>query len=222
VRSYNQYCGVARALDLVGERWALLVVRDLVLGPKRFTDLQSSLPGIGTNVLSTRLRELEASGVVERRALPPPAASIVYELTAYGREIEPALLALGRWGATSLGRRDPEQQLRSGWVGVAMRAFADGEAAPGLSCTSELRLDHGVFHARVEDGQVVVVDGPAPSPDVVVETTAEVLLGMLVGAIAVPAAVAAGAATVEGEVSLFERITDVFRFRLASPDAAEA
>ena len=99
MRTYNQYCGLARALDLVGERWALLVVRELVLGPKRFTDLQAGLPGIGTNILSARLRELEESGVVARRTLPPPAASAVYELTPYGRELEPAVDALGRRGA---------------------------------------------------------------------------------------------------------------------------
>jgi DNA-binding HxlR family transcriptional regulator/putative sterol carrier protein len=220
VRSYNQYCGVARALDLIGERWALLVLRDLVLGPKRFTDLQASLPGIGTNVLSTRLRELEASGVVERRVLPPPAASTVYELTPYGREIEPALLALGRWGAMSLGIRGPEQELRSGWVGVAMRAFADPEAAAGLSCICELRLEHGVFHARVDDGEIGIEDGPALNPDLVVETSVDVLVGLLVGAAAVPEAVAAGAVTVEGDVPLLERLADVFRFRLADPMAA--
>src|SRR3989304_2598093 len=97
-RSYRQYCGIARALDLVGERWALLVVRELVLGPKRFTDLQNGLPGIGTNILAARLRQLERGGVVRRRTLPPPAASAVYELTGYGRELEEIVLALGRRG----------------------------------------------------------------------------------------------------------------------------
>ena len=100
MRSYGQFCGVAHALDLVGERWALLVVRELVLGPKRFTDLAAGLPGIGTNILTARLRELEQTGVVERRVLPPPAGSTVYELTPYGRELEPVLLALGRWAST--------------------------------------------------------------------------------------------------------------------------
>src|ERR687884_1369381 len=97
-RSYRQFCGIARALDLVGERWALLVVRELVIGPKRFTDLRQGLPGIATNVLSQRLRQLERDGVVARRTLPPPAASTVYELSDYGQELVPILLALGRWG----------------------------------------------------------------------------------------------------------------------------
>src|SRR5919199_1777683 len=115
-RSYGQFCGIARALDLVGERWALLVVRELVLGPKRFSDLRAGLPGIGTNVLTTRLRELEAGGVIARRELPPPAGSTVYQLTEYGRELQPVLLALGRWGARSMGEREPGQALRSEWL----------------------------------------------------------------------------------------------------------
>src|SRR5262245_13199941 len=117
-RSYGQYCGLAKALDLVGERWALLVVRELLLGPKRFTDLLDGLPGVSTNVLATRLRGLERAGVVERNVLPPPAASSVYELTAYGRALEPAVAALGRWGAVSLGPRAPDQALRSHWLAL--------------------------------------------------------------------------------------------------------
>src|SRR5256714_15633110 len=95
-RSYDQFCGIARALDLVGERWALLVVRELILGPKRFTDLRRGLPGIGTNILAARLKELERADVVGRRALPPPVAPTVYELTEDGRELRPSLPALGR------------------------------------------------------------------------------------------------------------------------------
>src|SRR6266571_9269434 len=134
-RSYEQYCGVARALDLVGERWALLVVRELILGPKRFTDLRRGLPGIGTNVLAARLKELESSGVLARRTLPPPAASTVYELTEYGRELEEVMLAFGRWGAKSMGARAPEQTLQSEWVAVALKAFFRPEAAEDLRAT---------------------------------------------------------------------------------------
>src|SRR5438132_8508704 len=131
-RSYADGCAAAHALDLVGERWAMLIVRELVLGPKRFSDLRAGLPGIASNVLTTRLRELEASGVVARRELPRPAASMVYELTEYGREFEPVMLALGRWGARTLGERSEGQTLRSEWVAVAMRAFFRPEAADGL------------------------------------------------------------------------------------------
>src|SRR2546423_14777018 len=115
-RTYDQFGGVARALDLVGERWALLVVRDLILGPKRFPDLRRGLPGIGTNVLAARLKELERGGVVERRTLPPPAASAGYELTQDGRAPEGPLLALRRWGAPPLGPRDPRPALPAEWL----------------------------------------------------------------------------------------------------------
>ena len=222
MRSYGQFCGLARALDLVGERWALLVVRDLLLGPKRFTDLQASLPGIGTNVLSTRLRELEEHGVVRRRILPPPAGSSVYELTEYGQAIEPALLALGRWGAMSMGTRTPEQALRSGWLAVALRGFARPEAVPELRCTCEFRLEHGVFHARVDEGDAAVEEGPAREPDVVVETGVDVLVGILAGGVAIESAIRAGSANVVGDLAALERLIDVFRFGHAetAPGAA--
>src|ERR671935_1813637 len=139
-RTYDQFCGVARALDLVGERWALLVVRDLILGPKRFTDLRRGLPGIGTNVLAARLKELERAGVVQRRILPPPAASAVYELTEYGRALEGPLLALGRWGAGSMGQREDGRSLRSEWLAVALKAFFRPEAAADVRADVELRF----------------------------------------------------------------------------------
>src|SRR5438552_12676360 len=115
-RTYGDSCGIAKALDLVGERWALLVVRELVLGPKRFTDLRAGLPGIATNVLTQRLQELERDGIITRRTLPPPAASSVYELTEYGRDLVPIMLDLGRWGSRTLGTRPLDYSLRSEWL----------------------------------------------------------------------------------------------------------
>jgi len=115
-RRYDQYCPVCHALELVGERWSLVIVRELLKGPKRYTDLIDGMPGVGTNILASRLRELEAGGIVEKRRLPPPAASTVYELTEYGRSLEGPLLALGRWGASSMGPREPGQALRSEWL----------------------------------------------------------------------------------------------------------
>src|SRR5712692_3818018 len=115
-RSYAQLCPIPHPLHQVCERWTLLVVRELLLGPKRFSDLRAGLPGIGTNVLTTRLREHEAGGVIARRVLPPPAASTVYELTSYGRDLVPVLLAFGRWGARSLGEKKEGEALRSEWI----------------------------------------------------------------------------------------------------------
>jgi DNA-binding HxlR family transcriptional regulator len=211
-RTYNQYCGLAQALDLVGERWALLVVRELVLGPKRFSDLASGLPGIGTNVLSTRLRELERDGVIRKRALPPPAASVVYELTEYGRGLERPLLALGRWGAESLGTRTNEQTLRSGWLGVAMLGFFAPDAVPELRATFELRLGDSVFHARVDRGTGVVSDGPAAEPDLVLESDNESFLELLAGALDPAEATASGAVRLTGDAALLPRFVEAFRF----------
>src|ERR687887_236179 len=168
-RSYDQFCGIARALDLVGERWAMLIVRDLILGPKRFTDLRRGLPAIGTNVLAARLQELERGGVVARRRLPPPAASTVYELTDYGRKVEGPLLALGRWGALSMGQRQPGQALRSEWLGVALKAFFRPEAAADLRAAIELRFDDGTLLARIDHGSLVVEPTSSNGADLVLE-----------------------------------------------------
>src|SRR3954470_15643562 len=119
-RRYEQYCPMAHALDLVGDRWALLVVRELMHGPKRYTDLVEPLRGIGTNILAARLRDLEAHGVVSRRTLPPPAASRVYDVTAYGRELKPVMRELALWGARSLGPPTDEDQLFEGWIANAV------------------------------------------------------------------------------------------------------
>src|SRR5688572_17754350 len=115
VRRYDQYCPIAHALGLVGERWSLLLVRELMEGPKRYTDLVAGLPGIGTNILAARLRDLEAGGIVEKRKLPPPAASTVYELTQYGRDLRPVIHELARWGIRSLGP-PPAEALEPGWL----------------------------------------------------------------------------------------------------------
>ena len=125
-KHYGQYCPVAHALELVGERWSLLVVRELLGGPKRYTDLAGALPGIGTNILANRLRDLEAAGVVEKRRLPPPAAANVYALTEYGEELREPLYALGRWGARSLGPPKAEDNLAPGWLVNAVRATCRG------------------------------------------------------------------------------------------------
>src|SRR5438874_2834358 len=117
-RSYGQYCSLAHALDVVGERWTLLVVRDLLLGPKRFTDLLAGLPGIGRNLLAARLRRLEDEGVVRRRTLPAPAGSRVYELTEDGVELGLALAPLARWGAQRTGVRTQDDEVRRGWVAL--------------------------------------------------------------------------------------------------------
>jgi DNA-binding HxlR family transcriptional regulator len=160
-KRYEQYCPMAHALDLVGDRWALLVVRELMHGPKRYTDLAAHLHGIGTNILAARLRDLEQNGVVTRRMLPPPAASKVYELTDYGRELKPALRELAVWGARSLGPPTVQEELFDGWLSNAMDIVLADLAPEG---TFEFRV--GTEITSLVDGKVV--DGPVTDPDVVV------------------------------------------------------
>lgn len=168
-RTYGQFCGLARALEIVGERWALLLVRDLLVGPRRFSDLRRGLPKIPTNVLSARLRELEAAGVVRRRLLARPATGFEYELTEYGGDLEQIALSLNRWGARSLGDpRDGEIVTVDSLV-MALRSTFQAEAAAGVRAVFELRVDDLVVHARVDDGGVEVEAGPADPADLVVE-----------------------------------------------------
>src|ERR1044072_2473593 len=161
-KRYDQYCPVAHALDLVGERWALLVVRELMHGPRRYTDLVEGLPGIGTNILAARLRDLEQADVVTRRTLPPPAASKVYELTDYGRELRPAMRELALWGARSLGPPTDKDELFDGWLANAMDTVMASLARPG-----RFEFRAGPEIAALVDGEVVA--GPIDDPDVVVE-----------------------------------------------------
>src|SRR5690348_14938920 len=147
-RTYDDPCGVARALNLVGERWALLVVRELLFGPKRFTDLRAGMPTASQNVLSTRLRELEEAGVVRKRKLPPPAASSVYELTERGAELEPVLFHLARWG--SRGPITTTNELSTDALVLAMVTTFDGERAAGLTVRAQLRLGPDEFRLSIE------------------------------------------------------------------------
>jgi DNA-binding HxlR family transcriptional regulator len=162
MRSYGDRCGIARALDLVGDRWALLVVRELILGPKRFTDLRAGLSHVGPDVLAQRLRDLEDAGVVRRRTLPPPGAARVYELTERGLELEPVVLALGRWGS-----RAP---FPGGDAGLGVDAFVLAlktlfDPDSDLEATVELRLAGQPFRARVAGGRFEVARGEAQQPD---------------------------------------------------------
>lgn len=184
-RSYRQYCPVAHALDVIGDRWALLIVRDLFLGPKRFTDLREGLPGIGTNILTDRLKGLERSGIIGRRTLPPPAASAVYELSAAGRELEETVVALARWGGRSLGSRRSDQSLSTESVMLALRAAFAAAAERGSSATYEVRFAEPSFDATfgvlVAERGVDVTRGPAIDPESVLLTDAETLYAVANG-----------------------------------------
>jgi DNA-binding HxlR family transcriptional regulator len=210
-RSYAQLCGIATALDVIGDRWAPLIVRDLLLGPLRFGDLAEGLPGIGTNTLTDRLKHLEAAGVVERRLQPLPDRGTVYELTEYGRELEPILLALGRWGTKSMGRLPGEVVTRSRWLVAAMLAFHNsrGVARP---TTWELRLSDGVFTVRAEGTSLTVAAGAPERADAVVTTTDADLHALLTRRLTPDEAVASGAVTLDGDTSALTRLVELFDF----------
>src|SRR5688572_22379266 len=166
-RTYGDVCGVARALDVVGERWALLIVRELLLGPKRFTDLRAGLPHLGPDVLSQRLRELEAAGMVRRRTLPPPAPAKVYELTDLGAELEPVVLALGRFGSR-LPVPPGEHRMSFDAHLLSLSTLFDPRRAGSFSARVELRLGDERFRAEVAGGRFTIERGTAASPDAVI------------------------------------------------------
>lgn len=166
-RSYNQFCALAKALDIVGERWTLLIVRELLSGPKRFKDLQGALPGIGSNLLSARLKDMESQGLVARGKLPPPAASAIYELTERGSGLNKVVGELVKWGFSLLGIPKPEECFQPRWAMQALLVTFDPEAAQGVSETYEFRIDDEIFHFTVHDGKAEGLLGPASNPDLV-------------------------------------------------------
>ena len=214
-RKYDDGCAVAHALDLVGERWALLVVRELLLGPKRFTDLLSGLPGASPDVLTQRLRELAEVGVVRRRRLAPPAASWVYELTSWGAELEPIVLRLARWGSRSPGMRY-DAPLGVDSLVLSLMALFDGTAAAGFEATVGLRLGADEFRLVVADGRLAVSRGEAGSPgtagqpEAVLDTDVATLLTLLRTDRPLADAVEAGTLRLTGDPAVADRLRRLF------------
>ncbi|RST10196.1 transcriptional regulator [Streptomyces sp. WAC05374] len=173
-RSYDQYCAAARALDAVGDRWTLLIVRELLAGPRRYTDLHADLPGVSTDMLASRLKDMERDDLVTRRRLPPPASAYVYEPTDRARDLLPVLRALAAWGAPALGTPGPTDAVRAHWFALPLLDALEAAAAgPGIV---EVRLEEGTFHLRVggAGGGAAYADGPATQePDVVLRMDAE-------------------------------------------------
>jgi DNA-binding HxlR family transcriptional regulator len=203
-RSYDQYCSAARALDVVGDRWTLLIVRELLAGPRRYTDLHADLPGVSTDVLASRLKDMERDGLTTRRRLPPPGAAYVYELTPRGSALLPVLQALGAWGEGELGERRPTDAVRAHWFALPLLRALEGE---GLV---EVRLDEGMFHLRVgaEDGPVYG-DGPAPGePDALLSLDTATCTAIGRGELTLADAVRAGRVGVTGEGTLAKALRE--------------
>lgn len=211
-KGYAQYCPVAHALGLVGERWALLVVRELLNGPKRYTDLADALPGIGTNILAGRLRDLEQGGVVQKRRLPPPAAANVYELTPYGEELREPLYALARWGARSLGPPTPKDSLSPGWLLNAVRATCTVADERIVDTVFELRVSDEVVNVRFDGGVPHVEPGPSEDTDVVIETDPTTLFCIASHEQSLKEAIGADAVRIAGRQAAAERFLSLFSF----------
>ncbi|MFD0003924.1 MULTISPECIES: winged helix-turn-helix transcriptional regulator [unclassified Streptomyces] len=204
-RSYDQYCSAARALDVVGDRWTLLIVRELLAGPRRYTDLHADLPGVSTDVLASRLKDMERDGISTRRKLPPPGAAYVYELTSRGRELLPVLQALGEWGQPELGERRATDAVRAHWFALPLLRSLEGE---GLV---EVRLEEGDFHLYVgaEEGPVHG-DGPAPGePDARLVLDSATCEAVARGELSVADAVRDGRIAVSGGGTLAKALLDV-------------
>jgi DNA-binding HxlR family transcriptional regulator/putative sterol carrier protein len=209
-RSYSQYCAVARGLDLIGDRWTLLMVRDLLLGPKRFKDILESLPGIGTNLLSTRLRELEDAGLIERAVLPPPAGSAVYRLTASGQALETVVVALGRWGGRFLGEPLPTDIFVPSAYFVAMRASFRPERAAALNECYEFRIDGHVFEVAVANGRCTTREGGSTNPTVVASMDVLTLNGLLLEGLRPRDGIADGRIEITGDLGALDSFVQVF------------
>ena len=204
-RRYEDACGTAHALDLVGDRWALLVMRELMLGPRRFSDLRSGLPGLSANVMTQRLADLEAAGVLRRRRLPPPAAVQVYELTEWGLEAEPVIRELGRWAARSPGH-DPTLPLSPTSLMLSFRTMFRPEPDPDAAPVEiAFRIDEEPYFARVRDGALTTGRGEAEAPDVVLAAAPEPIAAAVYGFAPLPEG-----AVVEGDPAAFARFAARF------------
>jgi DNA-binding HxlR family transcriptional regulator len=211
-RAYNQYCATARTLDIVGERWTLLLIRELLTGPKRFGDLQASLRGLGTGLLAARLKHLEHEGLAHRITLPPPARTPAYALTEAGEELGPAILALARWGLKwAMGERRASETFHPGWAVLGLRACFNAEAAAGLRATYEFRVGDEPLHARIDDGTIEVRHGPAQHPDATITISEDAFLRIAGQGLTFPEAIKSGAASASGDRTALRRLNGLFQ-----------
>jgi len=209
-RSYNQYCPLARTLDVLGERWTLLIVRELLSGPKRFKDLQDALVGVGTNLLSARLKEMERNGLVSRAKLPPPGVASVYELTEHGRKLDETLLSLIRWGIPLLAEpKKPDEYFLPHWMLHGMLSTFKPALAKNLSETYEFHVDHEVFHIRVHNGEAHGDMGKGRDPVLVWESDSESFMALVFNLMTPQEAKEKGFFK-QGTVSHIERVLRIF------------
>lgn len=210
-RRYGQFCGIAFALDVVGERWTILIIRDLVLGPKRFKDLLAGLPGIATNLLAQRLKEMEENGLIEKVTLPRPAGSRAYRLTAMGESLEPAIMALGRWGI-SVAKPQPGDYYSPQSFFVSSRASFNPDRAKDMNL--EFHVDGQTFSVVVKGTKAITRDGAATDPEAVIEADIQTLIELRRSRLTPDDALRSGKARIaSGDRRALHRFVDVFAWR---------
>jgi DNA-binding HxlR family transcriptional regulator len=219
-RPYIQYCPVAHSLELVGERWSLLIVRDLLKGPKRYSDLIHGLPGLGTNILAARLKELEEGGVIRKSKLPPPANVAVYELTEYGADLEEVIQALGRWGFRSLGPPPADCPMPEGWLVQGSRTMFDPSRAGDLVETYEVRCGDEIATIRIQNGRIESDPGGCDDVDAVIELDPGTLFALASGEMKPKDAIMHGLARVKGDPKALGRFISVFDTKRPAEAAA--
>jgi DNA-binding HxlR family transcriptional regulator/putative sterol carrier protein len=208
-RTYEDGCATAHALDLIGERWALLVVRELILGPKRFTDLRGGLPSISPNVLTQRLLELEQAGIVQRRKLPPPAAAWVYELSEWGLELERVIMALGRWAVRSPALMQGHPLSVDALI-LSFRTMFSSDAADGFNATLEIRIGEDRFRAVVGDGEMELTRNIAKNPDAIIDADVNTLAAVVYGGRKFAEAVRSSDLRVDGDKAIAKQFLTLF------------
>jgi DNA-binding HxlR family transcriptional regulator len=205
MRSYDEYCAIAKSLDLVGDRWTLLVVRELALrGPSRYTDLRNGLPGVATNLLADRLRDLEAAGLVVREEAPPPVATTLFRLTPRGEGLRPVLDELMRWGLPLMVEQRPEDTVRSHWLAGALELMLGDRRPDGDPATLELRVGDEPIVVEARDGETKVSLGAASDPDAALTGPEKPVLGLLLGLLQLDQAEGQGVSVV-GDRAVVER-----------------
>jgi DNA-binding HxlR family transcriptional regulator len=204
-RSYDQYCPLSRALDAIGERWTLLIVRELLAGPRRYTDLHADLPGVSTDVLATRLKEMEQDGLITRRRLAPPAAAAVYELTPRGRDLLPALTLLADWGAADLAERRPTDALRAHWFAIPLLRQVAELAGPEEGAV-DVQLDEGTFHILINGTGPSYGHGPTEHPGARLTLDGRACLAVARGDASLPEMIQKGQVRVDGNGPLAEAL----------------
>ena len=218
-RSYDQFCGLAHALDVVGERWTLLIVRELMSGPKRYSDLAAALAGIGTSLLAARVKQLESEGVVRRRLLDPPVASVVYELTTRGDELARAMVPLALWGARHFmsAARAPEESFHAEWALVFLADSLNGTTSANLNAEYEFHIDDAVARLRVRDGKVDVTAGNSGTPaDAILRSDSATAAALAGGRMTVADALTAGLIQAEGQPESLAELLELLSSQLLS------